>query len=77
LKGKHIGELRVADKIGGLENIRVIFFQGNKTVREPLPMIWILDVMVKKKDYFTSHELKVFNARRTLVIERFYKPRES
>ena len=77
LKGHRIGELRISDRIGGHENLRVIFYQGDKEVCEPLPMIWVLDVLAKKRDYFTSNELAIFEARRTLVIERFYKNRDT
>jgi len=73
LAGKKIGELRIADNIGGHENLRIIFFEGDNKVCNPLPMIWVIDVFAKKKDYFTANELKIFEARRTLVVERFYK----
>ena len=76
LKGLNIGELRIDDKIGGAENLRLIFFVGDKEVREPLPMIWVLDIMAKKKDDFTKNEISIFKARKTLVEERFYKHRE-
>src|SRR5437899_8745714 len=76
LKGSHIGELRISDRIGGHENLRIIFYQGDREICEPLPMMWVLDVLAKKRDYFTSNELAIFEARRTLVIERFYKNRD-
>jgi hypothetical protein len=77
LRGLRIGELRIADKIGGQENLRIIFYEGDRKVREPLPMMWVLDVLLKKRDYFTTNELDIFKARRTLVIERFYKNRDN
>lgn len=75
LRPLRIGELRLDDTIGGNDNLRVIFFQGDESVRDPLPMIWVLRVMQKKRDDFSSHDLSIFKARRTLVIERFYKNR--
>ena len=75
LRGPKIGELRIDDSIGGNDNLRIIFYQGDQAVRSPLPMIWILDVMQKKRDYFTVNELRIFKARRILVIERFYRHR--
>jgi len=67
-----IGELRIHDTIAGNDNLRGIFFVGDPAVVEPLPMIWILAVMQKKRDDFTTHQLAVFRARRLLVKERFY-----
>lgn len=75
LPGLNIGELRVHDTIGGNDNLRIIFFEGDSSVREPLPMVWVLCVMQKKRDDFSVHNLAVFRARRTLVIERFYAHR--
>lgn len=77
LRSKNIAELRIADKIGGHENIRIIFYIGQSTPAGAMPIIWILEVMAKKNDHFTVHELKMFEARQTLVNERFYKNREN
>lgn len=73
--GEHVGELRIDDEIAGHDNLRVIFYRGDPSVLEPLPMIWILCVMQKKRDYFTTNEINVFLARKKLVVERFYKSR--
>ena len=73
LKGLHIGELRIDDRIGGHDNLRIIFFVGDKKVARPLPMIWILQVLQKKRMDFTAHNLTTFKGRRKLVIERHYK----
>lgn len=70
-----IGELRIHDTISGNNNLRAAFFVGDHNVREPLPMIWVLAVMQKKRDDFTSQQIKVFRARRLLVLERFYGQR--
>ena len=76
LGGLKIGELRIDDKIGGNDNLRVIFFCGDPKVKEPLPFIWILGVIQKKRMEFTAHQIQIWRDRRTLVIERFYKYRE-
>jgi hypothetical protein len=75
LPGLKIGELRIDDVIDGHDNLRVIFFVGNPEVREPLPMIWVLNVFQKKRDDFTAAQIKIFKGQRQLVIERFYKDR--
>jgi hypothetical protein len=74
LPGFHIGELRVADAIGGNDNLRIIFYVGSAEIREPLPMIWILRVLQKKRDDFSKNDVSIFKARRLLVIERFETP---
>lgn len=71
LPGKRVGELRIEDVIGGCDNLRVIFFDPD-IPSEPLPMIWVLAVMQKKRDDFTRHQLHVFDLRRVMVLERFY-----
>jgi len=75
LKGLDIGELRIHDTIGGNNNLRLIFFVGDMRVKDPLPMIWILEVMQKKRDEFTANQLKIFKAKRIIVIERYYNYR--
>lgn len=72
LPGLNVGELRIDDKIGGFGNLRLIFFVGDPVVKDPLPMIWSLLVMDKKRQDFTVANLKVMKARRQIVIERFY-----
>jgi hypothetical protein len=76
LPGMKVGELRLNDTIGGHDNLRVIFFVGPPDIRVPLPMIWALRVMQKKRDDFSKHDLSVIRARRTLVLERFYNNHE-
>ncbi len=75
LPGEHIGELRIDDEIGGNNNLRVIFYAGDENVCEPLPMIWILSVIQKKRQDFSTAQIKIFRARKNLIIERFYKVR--
>lgn len=71
-KGKGIGELRIDDAIGGYDNIRVIFFVGGQRSDERLPTIWVLAAMQKKRDEFTQANIITFEARRRLIVERFY-----
>jgi hypothetical protein len=70
LKGKRVGELRISDTIGNCNNLRIIFFDPQ--IREPLPMLWVLAVLQKKRDDFTKAQIDNFDLRRTLVLERFY-----
>ena len=71
MPGKKVGELRIHDTIGGCDNLRIIFFCPD--VPSPLPTLWILAVLQKKRDDFTKNQLRVFSARRTLVLVRFYQ----
>src|SRR4051812_25927843 len=52
LKGLNVGELRIEDNIGGNDNLRIIFYEGGSSVRAPLPLIWVLRVMQKKRNDF-------------------------
>lgn len=72
LKGKHVGELRIDDEIGGFDNLRVIFFDAASYPHGGLPMIWILSALQKKRNEWTKNNIKTFDAQRRLVIERFY-----
>jgi len=72
LPNLRIGELRIGDTIAGQDNLRIIFFVGDPKVCDPLPMIWVLRVMQKRRQDFSKNDLRVFRARRTLVLERFY-----
>lgn len=76
LPGQRVGELRVDDVIGGFDNLRIIFYVGPSEVKAPLPMVWILAVLQKKRQDFTNHNTSIFEARRVLVDERFYRRRE-
>jgi len=70
LPGKRIGELRIHDTIGGCDNLRVIFFVPTIVIQ--LPTLWVLSAFQKKRDYFTAPQLKNFELRRKLIMERFY-----
>jgi hypothetical protein len=76
LPGLNVGEVRVHDAIAGRRNLRVIFFVGDPTVKVPLPLIWIIALLDKKRQEFTKENISIFRSRRTLVVERFYKRRE-
>lgn len=76
LAGKNIGELRIDDTIAGSTNLRAIFYVGDPEVKRPLPLIWLLAVLNKKRDDFTKEQVDIFDGRRTLVLERYYKLRE-
>ena len=79
LKGKGVGELRINEVIGGHDNLRVIFFQGDEKMPDLIsgkPIIWILHVMQKKRQRFTPGEIEVMRGRRALVMERYYKSYE-
>jgi hypothetical protein len=72
-KGLRIGELRINDKIGNCDNLRVIFFDPKtKREKDPLPVIWILAIFQKKADDFNKAQLTLIKARKNLVMERFY-----
>ena len=70
LPGKRIGELRIHDKIGDHDNVRVIFFVP--PIETEPPMLWILSVFQKKRDEFTTAQIRNFAMRRRLILERFY-----
>jgi hypothetical protein len=71
--GKKIGELRIHDTIGGCDNLRIIFFvPAIEEKPGELPSVWILSVFQKKRDDFSVPQIKNFEARRTMILERFY-----
>lgn len=76
LPGQRVGELRIDDVIGGCDDLRLIFYVGNRVIREPMPMIWILRVLQKKRDDFSRNDIAIFRARRLLVVERFEMRRD-
>ena len=73
LAGTHVGELRIDDVIGGFNNLRVIFYDAAAHEHPRMPMIWVLSVLQKKRQDWTDANLTTFDARRKLVVERFYK----
>ena len=71
LPGKRIGELRIDDAIGGCDNLRVIFFAPS--IVSEVPMLWVLSVFQKKRNDFTKAQIRNFDMRRRIILERFYK----
>lgn len=78
-RSSRIGELRIGDVIGGCDNLRVITWHPSQLTSpswnptgEPVPHIWILAILQKKRNEFTSGNLKSFDLRRQTVINRFY-----
>jgi hypothetical protein len=67
-----IYELRIHETIGGMDNIRIIFYVAPQSDAYPMPCIWLLDVFQKKRDDFSSHQIDTFKDLRTLVNKRFY-----
>jgi hypothetical protein len=67
-----IHEFRINETIGGMDNLRVIFHVGPADKRYPLTCIWLLTVIQKKRDDFSTHQLDTFRDLRTLVHQRFY-----
>lgn len=72
LAGKKVGELRIDDKIGGHDNLRIIFHVDPPPSPPNMRCVWILAVMQKKRNEFTAHNIATFRARRLLVRTRFY-----
>jgi len=71
LPGKKVGELRVGDTLGGNDNLRVIFFNPERS--EPLPALWVIAVLQKRRDDFTRFQIRNFANRRQMVLSRFYE----
>ena len=73
MKGERVGELRIDDRIGDHDNIRLIFYvHPHRRESDPMPIVWILSAMQKKRDDFTAANLTTFRARKQLVLTRFY-----
>jgi hypothetical protein len=76
LQGLGVYELRLEDAIGGHRNIRVVFFvppeKWKPKAKMPLPTIWILEALPKKRQEWTAHDINRFRAKRKIVKERFF-----
>jgi hypothetical protein len=78
LSGLGIYELRIDDTIGGLSNIRIVFFDPPSDWRpvlaeaRPRRIVWILEAMPKRRDAWTAHDLQRFRAARLLLQKRCY-----
>ena len=79
LPGLGVYELRIDDEVGGIENIRAIFFDPPKSWvpqpehAKPLRVVWVLEVFPKKNNHWTENEIKRFKASRLMIKERFYQ----
>src|SRR5262249_43301740 len=77
MSGSGVYELRLDDEIGGHRNLRVIFFEPPKSwepnFETPLPVLWVLDVVPKKRDDWTTNQIDTFWAKRAIVQDRFYE----
>jgi hypothetical protein len=79
LAGLGIYEMRIDDTIGGLANIRIVFFDPPRdwqpVVAEARPrrIVWVLEVIPKRRDDWTAHDLRRFRASRLLLQKRCYE----
>ena len=79
LAGFGVYELRLDDDIGGQANIRVVFFDPPSELVplpnniRPLRVVWILEVLPKKRNDWTTNELTRFRAQAKLITSRMYK----
>src|SRR4051812_10702851 len=68
MPGSGVYELRLDDEIGGHRNVRVIFLvppDGWAPIHTlPLPAIWVLEVLPKKRQHWTGNDLDRFRAKR-------------
>jgi len=72
--GEHkVGELRIADRIGGYDNLRVIFHVTDVVLKgDPMPRIWVISVLQKKSQKFTARDLQTFKGRVRILRHRHY-----
>ncbi len=78
LAGLGIYELRLDDEIGQHSNIRIVFFDPPKDwtpvllESRPMKIIWVLEALPKKRDYWTTNEISRFRTSRLLLKKRCY-----
>jgi hypothetical protein len=75
MKAPRACELRIDDVIGGMNNLRLIFYVFSKTLVLPgdvLPRLWTIGVMQKKTQRFSANDLRTFAARVTIIRKRTY-----
>lgn len=68
-------ELRIDDEIAGLNNLRVIFYPFEKKIILPgdvLPRLWVVSVLQKKTQRFSTNDFETFAARIKIVRIRNY-----
>lgn len=73
VSSRDVGELRIDDVIAGNNNLRIIFYIGEKLDGFSMPIIWVLTVFQKKRMYFSTYDLDVFHERRRQIRKRFYR----
>jgi hypothetical protein len=72
-------EMRLDDEIGGQSNIRVVHFDPPNDWKpkprevRPLRVIWVLEVLPKKRNDWTMNELTRFRALTKLIRTRMYE----
>lgn len=78
LKAYRIGELRIDDPIGGHNNLRVITWHPKDKMPpswdrsySPIPHIWVLAVLQKKSDDFTTANILNFKLRQKTAEVRY------
>jgi hypothetical protein len=75
MSGPRACELRIADIIGGFNNLRLIFYTFEKAVvltGDVLPRLWVIGVMQKKTERFSNNQLRIFSSRVTILRQRKY-----
>jgi hypothetical protein len=70
MPNQKVGELRIHDTINGNDNLRAIFLTEDTGIFAGLSVIWVLAVIQKKRQDFSSANITTFKARRAIVIER-------
>jgi hypothetical protein len=79
LQGQGIYELRLDDEIGGMANIRVVFFDPPRSWKplvheeRPKPILWVLEAKPKRRNEWTTNDITRFRASRRLIQVRFYE----
>ncbi len=74
-----IYELRVDDEVGGQANIRIVMFdppagwQPMPDHERPMRIVWVLEVMPKKRDDWTKNDFTRFHAARLVIKTRLYR----
>ncbi len=73
LAGLDVFELRVTDTIGGHDNLRAYFYtHEQQDAISPMPCLWILHAMQKKRNDLTKFDLSILKARRLTVRRLVY-----
>jgi hypothetical protein len=74
MPGAKVDELRIDDVIGGCDNLCLIFYVSDLILPgDAMPKIWILSVLQKKSNSFTTHNLATFRGRLTILKKRVYE----